>query len=240
MGRASALIACLVAGCGSSGHLAVDGGPGDAGVDSAIDADLRNYDVAGVYLDWDSTAASPCPIVGATWTVYFGGGRTGTTDATGAFTVLLASYLARIDVEQPHLPSSCTTPPSTYDLTQSAIIPGVIHDAGGHPVIRSLTSARAVTFYAAIGAPFQAARGQLLVHLDGPARSVALSAPHDAVQAFDGQAWAAGDTGSDVFFPNVDVTNGIWPTVTVAGHPIGAGSLELPPGTITSITVITR
>lgn len=240
MGRAPALIACLVAGCGSSGHLAVDGEPGDAGVDSTIDANLRDYPVAGIYLDWDSTAVAPCPIAGATWTVYFGGGRIGTTDASGAFTVQLASYLARIDVEQPHLPSACTTPPSPYALPESAIIPAVIHYAGGHPIIRSLTSARATTFYAAIGAPFQATRGQLLVHLDGPARSVALSAPHDAVQAFDGQAWAAGDTGSDVFFPNVDVTNGIWPTVTVSGNTIGAGSLELPPGTITSITVITN
>jgi len=240
MGRASALIACLIAGCGSPGHLAVDGGPGDAGVDPATDADLRNYDVAGVYLDWDSTAASPCPIAGATWTVYFGGGRTGTTDASGAFTVRLASYLARIDVEQPHLPSACATTAEHVRAPGERDHSRVIHDAGGHPVIRSLTSARATAFYAAIGAPFQATRGQLLVHLDGPARSVALSAPHDAVQAFDGQVWAAGDTGSDVFFPNVDVTNGVWPTVTVAGHPIGAGSLELPPGTITSITVITR
>jgi hypothetical protein len=240
MGRASALIALVVAGCGSHAPLAVDAGPADAGPDPSIDADLRDYDVAGVYLDWDSTAASPCPIAGATWTVYFGGGRTGTTDATGAFTVQLASYLARIDVEQPHLPSACTTPPSAYDLPESAILPGVLHDAGGRPVIRSLTSARAATFYAAIGAPFQATRGQLLVHLDGPARSVAVSAPHDAVQAFDGQTWAAGDTGSDVFFPNVDVTNGIWPTVTVSGNTIGAGSLELPAGTITAITVITK
>jgi hypothetical protein len=239
MGRASALIA-LVAGCGSHAPLAIDAGPADAGPAPSIDADLRDYDVAGVYLDWDSTPAAPCPIAGATWTVYFGGGRTGITDATGAFTVQLASYLARIDVAQPQSPSACTAPPSTYSLPESAILPRVLHESGGHPVVRGLTAARAATFYAAIGAPFQATRGQLLVHLDGPARQVALSAPHDAVQAFDGQAWAAGDTGSDVFFPNVDVASGVWPTVTVSGTAIGTGSLELPPGTITAITVITK
>src|SRR5262249_25596857 len=122
---------------------------------------------------------------------------------------------------------------------ESALLPPVLHYAGGHPVIRSLTAARATTFYAAIGSPFDSTRGQLLVHLDGPARTVALSAPHAAEQAFDGQAWSAGDTGSDVYFPNVDVSNGVWPTVTVSGNTIGAGSLELVPGTITTITVIT-
>jgi hypothetical protein len=90
-----------------------------------------------------------------------------------------------------------------------------------------------------IGTPFNLSDGQLYVHVDGPARAVSISTRHSPAQRFDGAHWAAGDTGSDVFFPNVGIDTGPV-TVTVAGGAVGTGSYTLEPGKMTYLTVVTR
>lgn len=242
MGRASALIAAAIAaGCGSSNPVldaSATGDGADEPIDAALDADLVDHDVSGTYLDWDSTTAAPCPIVGAKLTVYYGGGRTATTDMNGDFTISLAPYLPRFDIEEPTTASSCAD--GVYQLPGMVFASGLIQWDGVHVVMRSLTTARLETFYAAIGAPFAPTRGQLFVHIAGPPRAVSISSPHDALQAFDGATWSPSDTGSDVFVPNIDLSTSAWTTVTIAGDAVGAGSIELVPGTITYITVITN
>lgn len=239
MGRAPALIALLAAACGDP-DPPVLAGPDAGGEDAPPDADLVNFRFTGTYLDWDSTAAAPCPIAGARWTARHDGSRTATTDDAGAFTLALASYLVELDVEPPAEASPCAAPPGRYDLPAAAIVPPAVFHAGGRFVARSPTMARAAAFYASFGAAFDATRGHLLVHLDGPPRAVSISAPHAPAQAWDGAAWAAGATGADVFFPNVDLTGDEPATVTIAGGAIGAGSVVLPAGALTFMTVIPR
>jgi hypothetical protein len=244
MGRTPALIAISIAtGCPSPAHhvtdaaIAVDGPPDVA---LPADADLVDYSVTGEYLDWDSTTLVPCPIVGATWTVTYDNTRVATTDSTGSFTISLTSYYVEMDVEPPSVATTCTTPQSQYDLRAHAIVPPAVHYAGGHFVARSLTADRVSTFYAAIGSAFDVTRGNLLVHIDGPQRAVSITSPHAAEQAFDGSQWSAGATGTDVYFPNIDLSGGAATTVTVAGSAIGAGSVTLVAGKIFLMTVITN
>lgn len=225
MGRASALILLALAACDDAAS------PPDA----APDADLVDFAFTGTFLDWDS----PCPIAGATWTATYDDQRTTTTDASGAFTLSLASYTALVDVTPPAERSACAG--GTYALPGIAIAPPAVSLANGVVVARSMTQSRVATFYAAIGAPFDPTRGHLLVHVNGTPRAFSIAEPHAAPQASDGSAWSAGDTGADVFFPNIEIPLSKRATVTVAGgNAIGLGAVQLAPGAITYMTVILR
>lgn len=245
MGRAPALIGLLAAllpaaACGDSSP---PGGPDAGGPDAGPgmpDADLISFELAGRYLDWDSTAAAPCPIAGAKWIARHDDTRTATTDGSGAFTIRLASYLADLDVTPPAEASACATPPSGYDLPAAAIVPPAVFYAGGRFVARAPTMARLASFYATFGATFDATRAHLLIHLDGPPRLVSITSPHAPAQAFDGSGWAAGAVGGDVFFPNIDLTGSKLTTVSVGGGATGTGSITLLAGKITSMTVVPR
>lgn len=226
----------LAAACGGSGSPADP----DAGTPGMPDADLISFDFTGRYVDWDSTSAAPCPIAGAKWVARHDDTRTAVTDASGAFTIRLASYLGDLDVTPPAEASPCATPSSKYDLPVAAIVPPVVVHAGGRFVARAPTMARITTFYATFGATFDATRAHLLVHVDGPPRTVAITSPHAPVQAFDGTAWAAGALGADVFFPNIDLTASKLTTVSVGGGATGTGSVTLLAGKLTVMTVIPR
>ena len=231
MGRASALIGlALLAGCGSSHPAATDGATPPA--DAAVDADLVDYSVMARYLDWDSTASQPCPIVGAKWYADLDVSRVAFTDDTGSFAIRLASYLWYLDVEQPASPSACASPASSYTIGAHALVTPAVYYAGGHFVMRSLTDARAASY------SLDPIRGHLYVHVDGPPRAVSIDSTSDPAQAFDGSTWSPGDTGSDVFFPNVDLAGTTMPTVSVDGGAMGTGSVPLVAGTITYMTVI--
>jgi hypothetical protein len=243
MGRAPALIVALIGACSSrSGTHAPDAAIADSTADAASgsDADLVDYPFTGAFLDWDSTTAAPCPIVGATWAAHYDASRTTTTDASGTFTLTLASWLNILDVTPPAGASACASPSASYTIPGIAIpTPAVIH-AGGAFEARSLTTARVATFYASFGATFDASRGQLFVHVDGAPRAVSISYPSGPAQAFDGNAWGTGATGVDVFFPNIDLSGGMMPAVTVDGGATGTGGVPLAAGSITYMTVITN
>ena len=237
MGRAPALIATLAliaAACGDPGDPSATpdaGGP---------DADLVSYPFTGTYLDWDSTSAAPCPIAGATWTARYDASRVAMTDAGGAFTLQLASYLAELDVTPPAADSGCAASPGAYGLPAAAIVPPVVGRGGGRFVARAPTMARVATFYATFGQAFDATRAHLLVHVDGAPRAVSISSPHAPAQAFDGSAWAAGAVGADVFFPNIALTGSDPTILSVAGGATGTGSVMLPAGALLYMTVIVR
>jgi hypothetical protein len=78
-----------------------------------------------------------------------------------------------------------------------------------------------------------------MVHVDGQQRAVAILATHGTAQAYSGTAWAAGEMGSDVFFPNVDVANGST-MLTVVGGAIGTGPIPLQAGKLTMVTVLAK
>lgn len=236
MGRAPALIGlglgfALAACDGTSDHL-------DAG---AADADLVSFPFTGTYLDWDSTAAAPCPIAGATWTARYDDTRVATTDDAGRFTMSLASYTPLLDVAPPAAPSACAG--GSYQLRALAIAPPAVVLAGGTFTARAFTPARAATFYASFGAAFDLAHGNVLVHVNGAPRELSISSAHDPAQIFDGAVWAAGATGADVMFPNIELGGGATAMTTVSvagGNALGLGSVPLEPGTITYMAVILR
>ena len=236
MGRAPALILLLLAAC--SGGAGPGGGEAP---DAAPDADLVSFSLAGDYLDWDSTAAAPCPIPDGVWAARYDSTRTATTDAAGAFTIRLASYLWELDVTPPAAPPACAAgAASPYELPATALVPPAVHFAGGRFGARAMTRARAASFYATFLSAFDATRAHLLVHVDGPPREVAISSPHAGAQAFDGAAWGAGATGADVFFPNIDLAGDEMTTVSVTGGAVGTGSVVLRAGALLYMTVVAR
>jgi len=52
------------------------------------------------------------------------------------------------------------------------------------------------------------AKAQVFVHVNGTPRQVSLAAMHGPAQARMTESWALGDTGQDVFFPDVDPAGG--------------------------------
>lgn len=210
----------------------------DAGPDAyAGPCGFYFYQLTAVYLDWDSTAAAPCAITGSRWYVHIDP-RYETTDASGRLAICLASNNPELDIHPPPTASTCATPPGTYSIPGLAIATRSVADAGGVLVARSLDDARIGPFYAGFGSTFDAAKGQLFVHVIGAPRAVMITTAHDTVQAFDGAAWASGETGGDVFFPNIDLGAGATTDVSVAGGALGTGNVPLVAGTITYMAVV--
>jgi hypothetical protein len=235
----------LVAACrSSSGDAVIDAPaldapvPPDAGPDAyAGPCGLYFYQVTAAFLDWDSTAAAPCAISGSRWYVHLTQGYV-TTDARGMLALCMGSNNPELDIQPPPAASTCPAPGTTYSIPGLAIATRSVVDAGGGFVARSLDDARVGPFYAGFGSAFDATKGQLLVHVNGTPRAVAITAPHAAVQAFDGTAWTGGDTGGDVFFPNIDLGARATTDVSVAGGALGTGSVPLVAGTITYMAVV--
>lgn len=239
MGRASALIAVAVCAACDGSAARSDADLGDVG-SAGVDADLVNFTFRGRYLDWDSTSAAPCPIVAAKWYATYDDSRVSVTDSEGVFSLRLAAYTPLLDVLPPAAASACAE--GTYTLHGIAIAPPAVVAAGGELTARSMTTARIATFYASIGAAFDASRGHLLVHVNGPPRALAITGSHGPVQSFSGSAWSPGDSGTDVFFPNIELS-GAMPTTTVTatgGNALGLGSVPLVAGAITYMPVVLR
>lgn len=186
----------------------------------------------GELVDWDSTDAAFCGVFGAT--VEAPGAAAKTTPPNGRIELCLADApTTLVDVTPPTAASECTHPPSTYSVPGVIVADRAVLASGALISARSFTTARAPAF------GFDPAKAQVFVHVDGAAGAVSISSPHDPEQAFDGAAWAAGSSGVDVFFPNVDSTDGET-EVRLAGGGIGTGPVELTDGAFTYVTVVAR
>jgi hypothetical protein len=111
--------------------------------------------------------------------------------------------------------------------------------AGGFFSIRTFTEARRTSFFQAAGLTFDPTKAQVFVHVDGTPRAVSIEAAHGAAQAVSGTTWGPGDTGHEVFFPNVDPGGGST-MLMVAGGAIGTGSIPLAAGKFTYLAVLAR
>ncbi len=223
--------------CGDDGG---GGGPADApfvpvDIDNGSCGDQLRF--TGEYIDWDSDA-SFCGINDAIVEVE-GGFAMDNTAPNGRFDLCIPSTQAvtRLDVTQPSAQSQCTNPPSGYSTPTILVANRMVILAGGFFSGRSFTTARQASFFQMVGQAFDSNKAQVLVHVDGPARAVSIAAPHGPTWAIAGTTWAAGDTGHDVFFPNVDVGTGTT-TLTVA-NAYGTGDIPLVAGTITNVSVKT-
>lgn len=236
-GRFVVLVSLLVGACGDDGG---SGGPIDApfvpvDIDNGSCGDQIRF--TGEYLDWDSDA-SFCGINEALLEVD-GGGAMDSTAPNGRFDLCVPDQATtRLTITQPLAMSQCTVPASSYSIPVIAVANKMVIQAGAFWSGRAFTTARQATFFQSIGVAFDSNKAQVFVHVDGTTpRAVSLTATHGPVQAVTGTAWAPGDTGSDVFFPNVDVGAGST-MLTVAGGAIGTGSIPLVAGTITNVTVL--
>ena len=233
----AALVLCLGA-CGGGNDT-----PHDAGPDMASGMCGAEATLSGEMIDWDSTETNFCGVAGAVWTVRGDVSRTKTTPPNGRLAMCLAHQAQTVlDVTPPTGGSQCPglfgMPMNTYPLAAVAILPDAVLAAGARFSVRAMVQSRMTSMATQIGAPFDSSAGQLYVHVDGPARQVSISAGHAATQQFDGTRWAAGDTGSDVFFPNVAIAGGAV-AVSVSGGAVGTGSYTLEAGKMTYLTVVT-
>jgi hypothetical protein len=221
-----------------------NGAPHDAAPDMPPSVCGAEATLAGEMIDWDSTETAFCGVAGAVWTVRGDASRTKTTPPNGRLAMCLAHQAQTIlDVTPPSDGSQCPglsgMALNTYPLAAVALLPDAVLAAGATFSVRAMVESRMGSMSTQIGTPFNLADGQLYVHVDGPSRAVSISTRHSPTQRFDGTHWAAGDTASDVFFPNVGVDTGPV-TVSVAGGAIGTGSFTLEGGKMTYLTVVTR
>ena len=236
---ASTLLLGLAA-CGDDGSSTTDGGPKDAppvavDIDNGSCGDQLRF--TGEIVDWDSNDASFCGVFEALFQVQ-GDGNMDTTAPNGRFNLCIprTEAVTLIDVTPSATASQCTQPSSTYTLPILVVANRDSIQSGAMFSARAFTTARQADLFTAVGVPFEATKAQVLVHVAGTPRAVSLAATHAATQARSATAWAAGDTGIDVFFPNVDVGTGST-TLTVAGGAVGSGAVPLVAGTLTEITV---
>lgn len=189
----------------------------------------------GEYVDWD-VDASFCGIFQAVFQVE-GGGAMDTTAPNGRFDLCISNTAPQtlLDVTPPTDMSMCSNPKSTYNLPGLVVANRSVILAGALFSGRNITVGRQATF----GPALDAAKAQVFVHVAGTARAVSLAATHDPSQAVADATWAAGDTGHEVFFPNVDIGAGTT-MLSVAGGAIGTGSIPLVAGKITSVTVFAQ
>ena len=216
------LLALALAACSGGGKT----------IDAAI-TDGQPLTFTGEYVDWYSTnTAFFCGIFQATFAVHGDATRTNMTNPNGRFTLELApAQTTRIDITPPTGQSECSQPKSTYN------VPGImIADAS---VIASgqMISARSFTVDAATTVGYDNTKAQVLVHVDGTARAVSITGTHQPTQAFDGTMWAAGDTGVNVYFPNLDPGAGTT-TISTTGTALGTGTVPIAAGTFTYVTLV--
>lgn len=234
------LLASLIA-VGLTGCAGCGGGGDDAPLDATPLPDIDNGSCGdqlrftGEYVDWDSGAAF-CGIFEATFTAR-DDGPMDSTAPNGRFDTCIPRDAAQVvfDIAPPAAASECTSPPSTYPLPGLAIATPDVILAGGFWSGRNLTMDR----LGSLGVTLDPTKAHVFVHVDGTPRAVTVAAAHDAPQARNADTWAAGDTGSDVFFPNVEVGGG-QTTVSVDGGATGAGDVPVEAGTITNVSVIAR
>lgn len=233
MHKPIALIIALAGcdGCGNGSH-------NDAAVidiDNASCGDQVHF--TGEYVDWD-TDRSFCGIADAVVEVAGGGGMDSTAP-NGRFDLCIPNQATtKLTVMQPGAPSQCSNPISTYAVSTMLFANREVILAGGFFSGRAFTVARQDTFYQGAGLTFDAAKAQLFVHVNGTPKPVAIAATHGATQAVSTTTWAAGDTGHDVFFPNVDIGTGTT-TITVTGGSVtGGANVPLLAGTITNVSII--
>lgn len=235
--RSTPLAILLLAACSACGD---DG----ATTDAAIVVDIDNGSCGdqlrftGEYVDWD-TDASFCGIGNAVVEVEGGDGAMDTTAPNGRFDLCIprTSATTTLVVTQPSGMSMCSSPASTYTVPTNLVANRDVILAGGFFSGRAFTTARQTTFFQGAGLTFDPTKAHVFVHVGGMPRAVSLAAAHDPAQAIVATAWAPGDTGHDVFFPNVDVGSGTT-MLSVAGGAIGTGSIPLVAGTITNVSVL--
>jgi hypothetical protein len=211
-------------------------GGGSPSEDAAVDIDngmcgtmLR---FTGEYVDWDNDK-SFCGIFNAQLAVQ-GTGVRDTLPPNGRIDVCVPDQpTTLIDIAPP-----ASAPECLADRTHNYLLPGIA--VANRAVILAGVAWSGRNFVQGREA-VQPGKAQVFVHVSGPARAVSLDAAHShgPIQAVATDTWMPGDTGHDVFIPDVDPAGGTG-TLSIAGGAVGAGPIPLIADKITTLTVITH
>ncbi len=234
----TALATLVLGACdGGGGDDAPDDGPFTIDIDNGSCGDQLNF--TGEVVDWD-TDATFCGIFDATLEVQ-NGGAMDSTAPNGRFEGICIPRdpVTLLDLTPPAGNSPCATPASPYPMSGIVVANRAVILAGGFFSARAFTAARRDSFFAQAGFSFAPALAQVFVHVHGTPRAVSIGAAHAPAQAVAGVNWAPGDTGHEVFFPNVDPAAGST-TLSVAGGAIGTGMIPLAAGKFTYVSVYAR
>lgn len=213
-----------------------DGKPADAGKCAGA------IFFTGEAIDWDSTDANFCGVFNATLKVRNSSdpAQMDTTSPNGRFEMCIPLQTpVSIDVTPPTGNNPCATNPGSYALKGIAVANAQVEaKLTGTDVfrIRAFSTNRQTAFYAQIGALYDSTRGALMVHVAGTQVPIAISVMHDQVERYDGTTWSAGNTGTDVYFPNIPVGTA---SIQVPSGTDGAISVPIEANTITYATVVT-
>jgi hypothetical protein len=225
MGRNAWLALCLLA-------SACDGdSPNDAMIPVDIDngtcSDMVRF--TGEYVDWDETETSFCGVFGATFRAREGGGM-GSTAPNGRFDFCVPDQpITLVDITPPTQASSCSTPSGSYAMPGIAVASKNVIFAGGGWSGRAFVMGRQAV---------DVAKAQVFVHVHGTPSKVSLGATHGPAQARASGMWQAGDTGQDVFFPDVEIGGG--ETTISAPSAIVPERIPLVAGTMTNVSIVVR
>lgn len=233
MNTARIVLLFTITGCAGCG-----GGSGSP--DAAPDIDNGTCGAmlrfTGEYVDWDNDT-SFCGLPGSVFTVP--GASPHTINAPNGRVDLCVPDQATtsIDITPPATLPDCkvvSNPqnPPKYSLPGIAVANKAVILAGGSWSGRTFIDGRET---------YDPAKAQVFVHIDGPAHAVSLDAghAHGPIQAVATTLWAPGDTGHEVFIPDVDPSGGS-ATLSVDGGAVGAGSIPLVAGKMTTLTVVTH
>lgn len=230
------LLSALALAAACNGDGAPSDGPFTIDIDNGACGELINF--TGELVDWDSDT-SFCGVFNARFQIQDDGAMD-VTAPNGRFELCVPDRaVTLLDVTPPAADSPCASPPSPYPLAGIAVANRDVIRAGAFFSVRSFTAARRDSFFAQAGFSFAPALAQVFVHVHGSPRPVSLDASHAPAQANVGGAWMAGDTGANVFFPNVDPSAGE-AMLSVDRGAIGTGMIPLAAGRFTYVTVYPR
>lgn len=212
-----------LAACGPSSSTPIDMTPPIDFDNGTCGAELR---FTGELIDWDQDV-NFCGVFDAQFHAR-GNNAMDSTAPNGRFDMCVPNQAtAVVDITPPTAASPCSNMPGTYTMPAIAVVSKAVVESGVQWSGRVFAIGRET---------FDPAKAQLFVHVDGKQRAVSVGAAHGAPQAITDKTWAAGDTGHEVFFRDVEVGSGST-TVSVAGGALGTGEVPLAAGTITLVTV---
>ncbi len=203
--------------------------PRDARTNDAGSCDSdKELVLEGEYLAWDSHEAHFCGSFGTVFQVR-GASASASTLPNGRFEIRLPNApVVLLDVTPSPEESRCNSANGFYVVPTIAVASRNVICAGGRWVGREfLGGAR----------PYDPGRAFVLVHISGPPRAVSITAAHGQTRIMDSGSWVPGAMGRDVFFPEVDPTQG--QTKVIADDAIAPDSIPLVAGTMTEVTIVT-
>jgi hypothetical protein len=221
MPRVRLVLTLAIAGCHGDSNDTADAAVAPH-MDAADNCGAAAIYVTGEYLDWDSSATAFKGIGDATLTVQDEPTKTTRTETSGRFQLCPANDTQNLVTVEPKPPYIGGTIVVLKEVTGS----------NGNFRLRSYTKDRGQ-----MGAsPFDPTKAQLFVHVVGAERAIDVPAKHDSAIHFTGTAWAAGDTGIDVYLPNVDPTGGSTKLAVTNATPVGL--IPLTPGQFTYVVIV--